>query len=75
MKYFDWLFRNESIALSIYAVILFFALTPGILVRIPFGGSKITVALTHAVIYGIVWYFTSHFVWQALNEDEDDTHN
>lgn len=63
MKYFDWLFTNESFALSVYSVLLFFILTPGILIRLPVGGSKIAVALTHAVVYGIVWYFTSHFVW------------
>ena len=66
MNYFNWLFSNASIALSIYSVILFFILTPGILVRLPVGGSKITSALTHAVIYGLVWYFTSHFVWQMF---------
>ena len=67
MKYFDWIFSIESISLTIYSVILFFILTPGILVRLPLGGSKITVALTHAVIYGLVWFFTSHFAWQMFH--------
>ena len=67
MKYVDWVFSNESIALSIYSVILVFLLTPGILVRMHLGGSKITVALTHAVIYGLVWVFTSHFAWKIGN--------
>ena len=67
MKYVDWVFSSESISLTIYSVILFFILTPGILVRLPLGGSKITVALTHAVIYGLVWVFTSHFAWQMFH--------
>jgi hypothetical protein len=67
MKYVDWVFSSESISLTIYSVILFFILTPGILVRLPLGGSKITVALTHAVIYGLVWFFTSHYVWQMFH--------
>ena len=68
MNYLDWVFSNEAISLSIYSVILFFILTPGILVRLPLGGSKITVALTHAVIYGLVWYFTSHFAWRIFHQ-------
>ena len=67
MKYFDWLFSNESITLSIYSVIMYFIFTPGILVRLPFGGSKITVALTHAVMYGLAWHFTSHYVWDLFH--------
>ena len=43
---------------SLYAVVLFFLLTPGILVSLPPGGSRTTVALTHAVVFGIVWSLT-----------------
>ena len=35
---------------------LFFVLTPGILVSLPPGGSKMTVALTHAAVFGVVWF-------------------
>lgn len=66
MKYVDWIFTNESFSLSVYSIILFFILTPGILFRIPLGGSKITVALTHAVIYGLMWHLTSHFAWKIM---------
>jgi hypothetical protein len=32
----------------------FFLLTPGILVSLPPGGSKVTVAATHALVFAIV---------------------
>lgn len=44
--------------ISLYATVLFFVLTPGILVSLPPGGSRTTVALTHAVVFGLVWTLT-----------------
>ena len=38
-------------------VILFFLLTPGILLSLPPGGSKYTVAATHALVFGLVTWF------------------
>ncbi len=38
-------------------VILFFLLTPGILVCLPPGGSKYTVALVHSLIFGLILWF------------------
>lgn len=34
--------------------LLFFVLTPGILLSLPPGGSKITVAATHALVFAVV---------------------
>ena len=36
---------------------LFFVLTPGVLLSLPPGGSKMTVALTHAAVFALVWHF------------------
>ena len=38
-------------------VILFFLLTPGILLSLPPGGSKYTVALVHALVFGLILWF------------------
>jgi hypothetical protein len=38
-------------------VILFFLLTPGILVSLPPGGSKYTVAFVHALVFGLITWF------------------
>ena len=51
-----------------YAALLFVVLTPGVLMRLPANGSKMTVALTHGVVFAVVWYFTSKMVWRASYE-------
>ena len=44
----------------IIPVILFFLLTPGILVSLPPGGSKYTVALVHSLVFGLIlWVLQS----------------
>ena len=53
-----------SLVVSIYAAILFFLLTPAILVRLPPGGSKWTVAAVHAIVFAILFHFTHKFVWR-----------
>ena len=52
--------------MSLFVVALFFVLTPGILTTLPRGGSKTTVALTHAVIFALVYHFTHKAVWKYL---------
>ena len=51
---------------SLYLALLFFVLTPGILLSIPPGGSKMVVALTHALVFAIVYHFTNRPVMNAL---------
>jgi hypothetical protein len=53
--------------MSLYAAVLFYLLTPGVLVSLPPGGSRMTVALTHAVVFGVVWMLTHKLVWRALS--------
>ena len=50
------------VCLSLYMAVLFFILTPGILLRLPKGGSKMAVAATHAVVFALVFYFTHNMV-------------
>lgn len=51
-----------NIVMFVYAFILFFILTPGILLSLPPKGSKIVVALTHAFVFALVWCFTNKIV-------------
>lgn len=51
-----------------YAALLFIVLTPGVLLRLPMNGSKMTVALTHGLVFAVVWHFTHKMVWRALYE-------
>jgi hypothetical protein len=48
----------------VYIVLLFVVLTPGILVSLPPKGGKYAVAITHAVVFGAVWWITHKYVWQ-----------
>jgi hypothetical protein len=51
---------------SLYAAVLFFILTPGVLLSLPPGGSRTTVALTHAVVFGLVWALTHKMVYRSF---------
>ena len=42
----------------VYLALLFVALTPGVLLRIPSGGSKLLVAVVHGVVLALVWQCT-----------------
>lgn len=52
----NWLF-------SLYVAVLFFILTPAILLRIPKNGNKYTVAGVHALVFALLLHFTGKFVW------------
>jgi uncharacterized membrane protein len=45
-------------AMMVYAAVLFYLLTPGVLVRLPPGASTMTVNLTHAVVFAVVFCYT-----------------
>lgn len=53
-----------NLTVAIYSAILFFVLSPGVLLRLPSNGSKLTVAGVHAVVFAVVLYFTAGFVWR-----------
>ena len=50
--------------MSLFVVALFYVMTPGILVTLPKNGSKVTVALTHAVLFALVFHLTHKMVWK-----------
>lgn len=52
--------------MSLYAAVLFFVLTPGVLLSLPPGGSRTTVAPTHAVVFGVVWALTHKLVYKTV---------
>jgi len=51
--------------MALYAAVLFYVLTPGVFLSLPPGGSKMTVALTHAAVFGLVYALTCKFVLRA----------
>lgn len=53
-----------SLIVSIYTAILFFILTPAIIVRLPPGANKWTVAAVHSIVFAIIFHFTHKIVWR-----------
>jgi hypothetical protein len=55
--------------LTVYSAILFFLLSPGILLSLPSKGGKYTVAIVHSIVFAIVWHFThKHVLKMSVNE-------
>lgn len=50
--------------LFIVIVLLFVALTPGVLVSLPPKASKLTVSFTHGLIFAIVWTLIHKPIWR-----------
>lgn len=73
-----------SILVSLYAAVLFFLLTPAILLRLPPSGNKFTVAAVHALVFALIFHLTHKLVWRLgarlegmagmeEEEEEDDS--
>jgi hypothetical protein len=46
----------------VYTALLFFVLTPGVLLSLPPKSSKMVVAATHAIVFAFVFQITQTFV-------------
>jgi hypothetical protein len=53
-------------AMMVYAAVLFYLLTPGVLVSLPPGASRMTTNLTHAVVFSVVWCYTHKLVGKLV---------
>lgn len=53
-----------SLLVTLYVAVLFFLLTPAILVSLPPKGGKFTVAAVHALVFAVVFHFTHKLVWR-----------
>jgi len=52
--------------MTLFVAALFYVLTPGILLTLPKGGSKMMVAATHALIFAVVFGLVHKSVWHFL---------
>jgi len=50
-----------DLKITALAVILFFVLSPTVLVRLPSSGNKYIVAATHALIFGLLFHLVQTF--------------
>jgi len=53
-----------NLFMVVYTAVLFYVLTPGILLTLPSRSSKMVVAATHAVVFALVYKFTHKAVWR-----------
>ena len=53
-----------NLFMTLYLAALFVALTPGVLLTLPKGGNKMTVAVVHGLVFAVVWYFTHRMVFR-----------
>ena len=53
-----------NILTALFSGILFFLLSPNILLRLPKNGSKFMVAGVHACVFGFILYFVQGFVYR-----------
>ena len=53
----------SNLYMFIFSTILFFVLTPGIILTILPKSSKKIVALVHAFVFAVVWHFMNKIVW------------
>ena len=58
--------------LFVFSALLFFVLTPGILLRLPSNGSKYVVASVHALVFGTIFtlgfkYYKEYLLQEGLN--------
>lgn len=47
-----------NVVMFVYVFVLFFVLTPGILLSLPPRGSKMMVAATHALVFALIFVLT-----------------
>jgi uncharacterized membrane protein len=52
--------------MSLFIAVLFFLLTPGIVLSLPAGGSLLQKAAVHAVVFALVYHLTHKAVWNML---------
>jgi hypothetical protein len=53
-----------NLVVAIYSALLFFVLTPGVFLRFPKTGSKFVVTGVHGLLFAVILYFTTGYVWR-----------
>lgn len=58
------------VIIAISGAILFILLTPGLLLRVPSKGSLLTASIIHSIVFAILFYFITMFVYSNYNKIE-----
>ena len=54
-----------NVYITLLTALLFFVLTPGVVLTLPKGGDKMTVAAVHALVFAVVYHVVTPMVWKA----------
>jgi hypothetical protein len=57
-----------NLTIPIYAAILFFILTPGVLLTLPPNSTKLVVAMVHSLVFFLLFFFTYGLVYQLIDK-------
>lgn len=60
--------KSFSLIVSMYAAVLFFLLTPNVLLRLPPQGSKMTVAAVHSLVFLVIFAATYSWVYSYFSK-------
>jgi hypothetical protein len=52
------------VVMTLFTALLFYLLTPGVLLQIPKNGTLKQRAAVHAVVFSLIYGFTHKLVWQ-----------
>jgi hypothetical protein len=61
--------------MTLYVAILFFLLTPGVLLTLPNADSIYVSAGVHAVVFALVYYLTHKMVWRTFYKPRQESSN
>ena len=53
--------------MSLYVLVLFVLLTPGVLIWLPPKSSRLIAALLHGLLFAVIFHFTSKPVWNMTS--------
>jgi hypothetical protein len=56
-----------DLCMFLFVAVLFFILTPGILLSLPPGGSLVAKAAFHGLVFALVYHLTHKMAWKAMH--------
>ena len=59
-----------SLYMDLYVVVLFVLLTPGVLLTLPGGASKVVTAVVHSIVFAALFYFSYKTVSRSVSRME-----
>jgi hypothetical protein len=64
---FNLIKMKKMLSWMLFTAVLFYLLTPGVLVSLPPGGTTSTKALTHAVVFALAYCFLGGMLKKSLH--------